>query len=241
MPFVMPPASPPPPEPAPIRLADLPADLQDRIHAIGRQARKLIRLRSFQPLFEAHLGTFEALLAAQATYADIGGLLAQVGVVRSNGTDLPEGTISSGVSRARGGAAARQVRPPEPEGRPGAALQDAAGPGGVLQVTARPGPVLHVPAHPGTARQAPAGHGCEMPRPRAAALPLTEDASEPANEEAAIGREPDIALPADTTGPASPTASTQSPAGSAADDAAARNAQAGKVLAQLRRRSNADL
>jgi len=61
--------------------------------------------RAFQRVFDENLAIFEYLVGQGATAAVTGQLLAEVGIVRDDGTALPEGTVTSALSRARERAA----------------------------------------------------------------------------------------------------------------------------------------
>ena len=78
----------------------LPRPQRDALIGIGRRGRGLFG-RAFQRVFDENLPIFEFLAAQGATAAVIGRLLAEVGIVRADGTALPEGTVTSALSRAR--------------------------------------------------------------------------------------------------------------------------------------------
>ncbi|MBB4366642.1 hypothetical protein GGD65_007715 [Bradyrhizobium sp. CIR18] len=79
----------------------LPRELRDELITLGRRARNLFGRIRFQAVFDQNLQLLEQLAASGATAADIGELLAAAGVTRKDGTALPEGTVSSALSRSR--------------------------------------------------------------------------------------------------------------------------------------------
>ena len=78
----------------------LPRPQRDALIGIGRQGRGLFG-RAFQCVFDENLPIFDFLVAQGATAAVVGRLLAEVGIARADGTALPEGTVTSALSRAR--------------------------------------------------------------------------------------------------------------------------------------------
>lgn len=64
-------------------------------------------------VFDARVGFFAFLVGGGATHAIFGELVADIGIRRPDGSPLPAGTISGGLSRSRERAAARRA------GRPG--------------------------------------------------------------------------------------------------------------------------
>jgi hypothetical protein len=124
------------------RLLDrLPPKHRQRLLLIGSEGRGVFGLARFQSIFEAHFSLFEYLATAGATAVMIGQLLAEVGIVRADGTPLPPGTVSSALSRAR----ERTARTP-------ALRQSTAGSGMDMQVPAEPCNELQDNAAPGRAR-----------------------------------------------------------------------------------------
>ncbi|MGL3106933.1 hypothetical protein [Bradyrhizobium sp. BR 1432] len=88
------------------RLLDrLSPEPRQRLLQLGSEGRGVFGMACFQTIFEAHFDLFEYLAAAGATAVMIGQLLAEVGIVREDGTPLPPGTVSSALSRARERAA----------------------------------------------------------------------------------------------------------------------------------------
>jgi hypothetical protein len=84
------------------RLLDrLPPEPRQRLLQIGSEGRGVFGVACFQSIFDANFSLFEYLAAAGATAVMIGQLLAEVGIVREDGTPLPPGTVSSAYSRAR--------------------------------------------------------------------------------------------------------------------------------------------
>ncbi|TYL81650.1 hypothetical protein [Bradyrhizobium cytisi] len=88
------------------RLLDrLPPEPRQRLLQIGSEGRGVFGVTRFQSIFEANFSLFDYLAAAGATAVMIGSLLAEVGIVREDGTPLPPGTVTSALSRARERAA----------------------------------------------------------------------------------------------------------------------------------------
>jgi hypothetical protein len=79
----------------------LPGAERDALIGIGRRGRGLFGRARFQRIFDENLTMFEHLAGLGATAAIISQLLEAVGIVRDDGTALPEGTVSSALSRAR--------------------------------------------------------------------------------------------------------------------------------------------
>ena len=128
----------------------LPRPQRDALIGIGRQGRGLFG-RAFQRVFDENLPIFEFLAAQGATAAVIGRLLAEVGIARANGTALPEGTVTSALSRARERAArACALRAPAATGRD---MQPDAGDCRAMQASAEVG---IRPPNPGRAQPHPA-------------------------------------------------------------------------------------
>jgi hypothetical protein len=119
----------------------LPPEPRQRLLQIGNEGRGVFGVTRFQTIFEANFSLFEYLVAAGATAVMIGQLLAEVGIIRADGTPLPPGTVSSALSRAR----ERTARTP-------ALRQSAAGSGMDMQVPAKPCNKLQDNAAPGGAR-----------------------------------------------------------------------------------------
>lgn len=106
------------------RLLDrLPPEQRQRLLFIGSEGRGLFGAARFQSIFEAHLSLFEYLAAAGATAVVIGQLLAEVGIVREDGTPLPPGTVSSALSRARERSARTTAVVPQSAARSGMDMQ----------------------------------------------------------------------------------------------------------------------
>jgi hypothetical protein len=89
----------------------LPGPQRDALIGIGRRARGLFG-RAFQRVFDENLPIFEYLVDQGATAAILAQLLAEVGIARDDGTALPEGTVTSALSRARERAARAPVTAP---------------------------------------------------------------------------------------------------------------------------------
>ncbi|UVO26944.1 hypothetical protein [Bradyrhizobium arachidis] len=109
--------------------------------AIGREALRRFGY-SYQHVFDLHLPLFEFLADEGATATMIGKMLSEVGITREDGSALPQGTVSSAMSRARERRAAQQSR--DPRLAPAQAGTD-------MQVAAVGGNALHAPADRGTA------------------------------------------------------------------------------------------
>jgi hypothetical protein len=194
--------------------ARLPAPTQARLREIGRSARDLFgELRDIQEIFDAQVAFFDALAAGGATHPMIGQLLAEVGIARPDGTPLPVGTISGGLSRARERAAGRRAAPPAS----GTILQDPAEPGSVLPPPAEHRTSMPKPARRRRKRPLPAAAGRRPPRSGGADAGAIRAGSRAAALAAAI---------AETEFAAAPTN----------DRTAARNAAAAAILNQLRSR-----
>jgi hypothetical protein len=89
----------PPPAGKPL-IDRLPQHKQDELIAIGREALRRFGY-AYQQVFDEHLQIFTFLAAQGATATMIGKMLAEVGIVRKDGSALPAGTVSSALSRAR--------------------------------------------------------------------------------------------------------------------------------------------
>ncbi|MBP1095986.1 hypothetical protein ABIE85_005262 [Bradyrhizobium diazoefficiens] len=94
----------------------LPREFRDELITIGRRAKTMFGRIRFQDVFDENLSLFERLAANGATAADIGEVLAAAGVARRDGSVLPEGTVTSALSRARerAGRRATNLRPAGP-------------------------------------------------------------------------------------------------------------------------------
>ena len=196
--------------PAPL-LPRLPAPAQARLRQIGQGARDLFgELGDFQDIFDAQVAFLDALAAGGATHAMLGRLLAEVGIARPDGTPLPVGTISGGLSRARERAAGNRPAPPAS--------------GTILQGPAVPGGVLPPPAEHGTPMPKPARRRRKRPAPAAAARP-------PGSGGADAGA---IRARSRAAAPAAATVETEFAAAPANDRTAARNQRAAVLLNQLR-------
>lgn len=135
----------------------LPRKERDRLILIGRQGRGIFDRFDFQSIVETDLDLFEYLVDAGATATMIGQLLAEVGIVRADGSPLPPGTISSALSRARERSARVNPTPThaaagdrmdmQPPAASGRALQPHAAIGMPLH-----GPASHLPSSPGPPR-----------------------------------------------------------------------------------------
>ncbi len=79
----------------------LPPELREELITLGRRAKNMFGRIRFQDVFDQNLQLFERLAANGATAADIGEVLAAAGVTRKDGMVLPEGTVTSALSRAR--------------------------------------------------------------------------------------------------------------------------------------------
>lgn len=79
----------------------LPRELREGLIGVGRRARNIFGHVNFQDVFDDNLPLLEQLASNGATAAIIGELLAAAGVTRKDGSPLPEGTVSSALSRAR--------------------------------------------------------------------------------------------------------------------------------------------
>ncbi|HEV2153960.1 hypothetical protein [Bradyrhizobium sp.] len=79
----------------------LPWELRDELITLGRRAKNIFGRIRFQDIFDQNLHLFERLAANGATAVDIGEVLAAAGVTRRDGTILPDGTLTSALSRAR--------------------------------------------------------------------------------------------------------------------------------------------
>lgn len=83
-------------------LARLPAPAQERLRAIGGAHRTpLGNRRDYQWTFDRHVAFFDGLGDDITSQALLGAVLAEVGIVRADGSPLPIGTISAALSRAR--------------------------------------------------------------------------------------------------------------------------------------------
>jgi hypothetical protein len=165
-------------------LARLPAPMQAQLREIGSAARDLFgELRDIQEIIDAHVAFLDALAGAGATHAMLVRLLAEVGIARPDGTPLPIGTLSGGLSRARERAAGHSAAP--------------APSGSVLQTPAVDCSVLPDPAVRGMRPPKPALRRRNRPAPAAAVTrsraragaadagasqPPIELANQPANE-----------------------------------------------------------
>lgn len=152
----------------------LPRELRDELITLGRRAKNMFGRIRFQAVFDQNLQLLEQLAANGATAADIGELLAAAGVMRKDGTALPEGTVSSALSRARE-RAGRAAAPFQPAGS-GMPLQSPAPACKALQggeeirsfggLSRRP-PIQHPPAPmpgPSSVRTSPSGPaGFDLP------------------------------------------------------------------------------
>jgi hypothetical protein len=123
---------------------------RDQLILVGRTARGLFGRARFQHVFDHNLDLFEFLAGQGATATMIGELLAAVGISREDGSPLPAGTVSSGLSRARRDRALRTMAVARPLAEPCMPLQAAAGPGKGMQRhagnAAAPGPLVPPPA-----------------------------------------------------------------------------------------------
>lgn len=133
----------------------LPRELRDELISLGRRAKNMFGRVNFQSVFDKNLQLFDRLADNGATALDIGELLAAAGIKRKDGTALPEGTVSAGLSRARERAGCRAI-PRQPADRctlmqgPASAcnaLHDAQESGSSGGLPQRP-PVQHPPAQP---------------------------------------------------------------------------------------------
>jgi len=118
----------------------LPQDRRNEMIAIGREAQCRFGY-AYQDLFDTHLPLFQFLADMGATATMIGMMLREVGIAREDGTALPQGTVSSAMSRARERHAARQSKDFRPPAAP---------PGTDMQVAAVGGKAVHEPADRGT-------------------------------------------------------------------------------------------
>jgi hypothetical protein len=131
----------------------LPRELRDELITLGRRAKNMFGRIRFQAVFDENLHLLEQLPANGATAADIGELLAAVGIKRKDDTPLPEGTVSSALSRARE-RAGRSIVATRPAGqcmplqRPAPACND-------LQDSEETG-TFDGPRHPPPVQQPPA-------------------------------------------------------------------------------------
>lgn len=146
-------------------LACLPASAQQRLRDIGAGARGPFGgLREHQRLFDAHLDFFEALAADGVSHAEIGLLLAGVGVERPDGRPLSRGTVSGALSRARERAAARSAAAAASRGTPDL-QQPAAASGSALQ---QPAAAVEDPQPPAASRREQPSIAASGRRPPAA-------------------------------------------------------------------------
>lgn len=135
----------PAPDPAAL-FARLPAETQDQLRAIAREARDPVGdPRDRQTIFDRHIDFLDALTMAGLRHGRLAAVLAAVGVHRGDGTPLPRGTVSSALCRARLHAAAAH-----------------SGSGGAAEGTVPP---LHTAADSGSLLQPPAEDGKVLPRP----------------------------------------------------------------------------
>lgn len=111
-------------------------DKRDEMIAIGREA--LCRFAyAYQDIFDLHLPLFEFLADRGATAAMIGKMLHEVGITRDDGTALPQGTVSSAMSRARERRAAQPSKDHRPApAPPGTDMQVSAVGGNSMQIAA---------------------------------------------------------------------------------------------------------
>lgn len=88
----------------------LPAELQAELRLLEKDGEGLLRRRAIDPLFADHLGVLLRLKQGGVTDRDLAALLAELGILGSDGEALPRGTISAAISRAR--AAEQPARGP---------------------------------------------------------------------------------------------------------------------------------
>ena len=119
------------------RLAE---DKRNEMITIGREALRRFGY-AYQHVFDLHLPLFEFLADEGATATMIGKMLSEVGITREDGSALPQGTVSSAMSRARERHAAQQSKDHRPAPAPS---------GTGMQVAAVGGNTMHVPADRGT-------------------------------------------------------------------------------------------
>jgi hypothetical protein len=79
----------------------LPRHLRDELITVGRRSRNLFGRIRIQKIFDENLLLFEKLIANGATASELCKLLAGAGITRTDGAPLPEGTVTSALSRAR--------------------------------------------------------------------------------------------------------------------------------------------
>lgn len=155
-------------------LARLPAPMQAKLREVGASCRNMIgRLRPAQDIIADHAALLQALKAGGLTHADIARLLAEVGIVRGDGTPVPEGTVSSALCRAR--KRGRSHGAATATAAPGHALQRAAETRAAehcnalqavaVECDAAPCPALTVEALPDPALPCPAEPRTRAPRP----------------------------------------------------------------------------
>lgn len=134
-------------------LARLPAPMQAQLREIGSAARDLFgELRDIQEIIDAHVAFLDALAGAGATHAMLVRLLAEVGIARPDGTPLPIGTLSGGLSRARRRSPRRRCPFRQRPADPCSPLQHPAGPSGTRHATAEACPAPPHPAGTGRSR-----------------------------------------------------------------------------------------
>lgn len=197
-------------KPAPL-LPRLPAPVQARLRQIGQGARDLFgELRHIQEVFDAEVAFLDALAAGGATHAMLGQLMAEVGISRADGTPLPTGTVSGGLSRARERAAGGRAAPPAS--------------GIILQGPAQPGSVLPHPAGHGTPMPKPARHKRPLPAAAGRRPPAASGDAGPTRATTAIAQPANAAEAEFTVPPAN-------------DRTAARNQRAAAILNQIRSKS----
>jgi hypothetical protein len=144
----------------------LPRERRDQLIVAGRQLRGIFGRVRFQRVFDEHLPLFEWLAAAGATAAMIGELLAEVGIAREDGTPLPPGTVSSGLSRARERAPRLSPAPLRAPATAGIGVQPRAATGRAVQSPAATGMSLQATAsrQPGSSFDPPrARQRCDNP------------------------------------------------------------------------------
>jgi len=83
-------------------LERLPTPLQGSVRELGASCRDLLgRPKAAQDIVSRHAELLQTLKAGGLTNAELATLLAEVGVVREDGSPVPEGTISSALCRDR--------------------------------------------------------------------------------------------------------------------------------------------